>query len=186
MSGLKPKKRSVVLTAATRERLEAITRNGSSPAKRILHARVLLLSDAHHPAGRYRDAEIARILGIHPNTVAHIRTRFVQQGEAAALDRKVRATPPTAPKLDGRAEAALVAICCSPAPQGQVRWTLKLLVQEMVSRRIVTSICRETVRKTLKKTFSNPGANSGSASRRKTRPGSSPRWNRCWTPMPGR
>ena len=186
MGGFKPKKYSVVLTSEARERLEVITRNGSSSAKRILHARVLLLSDAHHPAGRYHDAEIARILGIHPNTVAHIRTRFVRAGEAPALDRKVRATPPTAPKLDGRAEAALVAICCSPAPQGQVRWTLKLLTQEMVARRIVTSICRETIRKTLKKTFYNPGGNSGSASRRKTRPGSSPRWNRCSTPTHGR
>ena len=147
---------------------------------------MLLLSDAHHSAGRYHDGEIAKILGIHPNTVAHIRTRFVRQGEAAALDRKVRATPPTAPKLDGQAEAALVAICCSPAPPGQVRWTLNLLVQEMVARRIVTSICRETIRTTLKKTFYSPGVSSGSASPSRTRPGSSPRWSRCWTSTPGR
>jgi len=186
MKGFKPKKHCVVLTADARERLETITRNGSASAKKILHARVLLMSDAHHPAGRYHDAEIAKVLGVHCNTVAQVRTRFVQQGEAAALDRKVRATPPTAPKLDGRAEAALVAICCSPAPEGQVRWTLTLLVQEMVARRIVTRICRETIRKMLKKTFSNPGVNSGFASRRRMRPGSSRRWSKCSTPTHGR
>lgn len=49
------RKYAVVLTAETRQRLEAITRNGHAPAKKILHARVLLMSDAHHPAGRYRD-----------------------------------------------------------------------------------------------------------------------------------
>jgi transposase len=186
MDGYKRKKYCVVLTAEARERLEAITRKGSASAKKILHARVLLMSDEHHPAGRYPDAEIAKIQGIHPNTVARIRTRFVRQGEAPALDRKVRATPPTAPKLDGQAEAALVAICCSAAPEGQARWTLKLLVQEMVARRIVTSICRETIRTTLKKTSYSPGGNSGSAFPRRTRPGSSPRWSRCWTPTPGR
>ena len=67
------------------------------------------------------------------------------------MDRKRRATPPIQPKLDGRAEAMLVAICCSDPPEGRVRWTLGLLQQEMVGRKIVTSICCETIRKTLKK-----------------------------------
>lgn len=186
MDGSKRRKHSVVLTAEARERLEAITRNGSAPAKKIQHARVLLMSDSHHPAGRYPDAQIAEILGIHRNTVARIRTRFVREGEAPALERKVRATPPTPPKLDGQAEAALVAICCSPAPPGQIRWTLKLLVQEMVARRIVTSVCRETVRKTLKKTSCSRGASSGSASPRRMPPGSSRKWSRYWMPTPGR
>ncbi len=141
----------VVLNPETRQRLESITRNGRAPAKKILHARVLLMSDANHPSGRYHDAQIAAILGIHVNTVARIRTRFVRQGEGPALDRKRRATPPIQPKLDGRAEAMLVAICCSDPPQGRARWTLRLLQQEMVRRQIVTGICCETIRKTLKK-----------------------------------
>lgn len=145
------RKRAVVLPTETRQRLEAITRNGSAPAKKILHARVLLMSDSNHPAGRYHDAQIATILGIHLNTVARIRTRFVVQGEGPALDRKRRMTPPIQRKLDGRGEALLVAMCCSPPPEGRVRWTLRLLQQEMVGRRIVTGICCETIRKTLKK-----------------------------------
>jgi transposase len=176
----------VRLTREARERLESITRNGSAPAKKIQHARVLLMSDQDHPAGRYHDQQIAAILGIHVNTVAGIRTRFVQQGEAPALNRKVRRTPPIPPKLDGHAEATLVAICCSPPPQGQVRWTLRLLQQEMVGRKIVTSICCETIRRTLKKTSCSLGGSSGSASRPRTRPDSSRKWNRSWTPMLGR
>ena len=175
------RKHAVVLTAEARERLESITRNGSAPAKKILHARVLLMSDQQHPAGRYHDEQIAAALGIHINTVARIRTHFVLQGEAPALDRKMRPTSPVPPKLDGRAEATLVAICCSAPPQGQVRWTLHLLQQEMIGRNIVMSICRETIRKTLKKTRCSLGVRSDSAFPDATRPGSSPRWSRCST-----
>lgn len=180
------RKHIVVLPAEARERLEVMARNGSAPAKKITHARVLLMSDQQHPAGRYHDDQIAAALGIHINTVARIRTRFVLHGEAPALERKPRVTLPVPPKLDGRAEARLVALCCSPAPQGQVRWTLSLLQQEMVGRKIVTSISRETIRKTLKKTRCNLGASSDSASRNATRPGSSPRWSKCSISTPSR
>jgi len=176
----------VVLTPESRQRLESITHNGCAPAKKILHARVLLMSASNHPAGRYHDTQIATILGIHVNTVARIRTHFVLHGEAPALDRKERATPPVPPKLDGRAEAILVAICCSPAPEGQRRWTLRLLQKEMVGRQIVTGICRETIRQTLKKTCCSLGVSNDSAFPNAMRPGSSRRWSRCWTPTPGR
>ncbi len=180
------RKHIVRLTPEARERLEAITHSGSGPAKKIQHARVLLMSDQDHPAGRYHDQQIAALLGLHANTVAGIRIRYVQQGEGPALDRKKRLTPPMAPKLDGRAEATLVAICCSPPPEGRARWTLRLLQQEMVGRKTVTSVCCETIRRTLKKTCCSLGVSSGSASRRRRRPGSSRRWNGSWTPMHGR
>ena len=171
----------VQLTAQTRERLESITRNGTWPAKKILHARVLLMSDEHHQAGRYHDHQIAAGLNLHINTVARIRKLFVQQGEQPAVDRKPRQTPPVAPKLDGQAEAQLIAICCSPPPDGRVRWTLNLLQRETVGRKIVTSICRETIRKTLKKTSFSHGASSASALPNATPPASWRRWNRCST-----
>jgi hypothetical protein len=171
----------VQLTPETRQRLESITRNGTSPAKKILHARVLLMSDEHHEAGRYHDQQIAAALSVHINTVARIRKLFVQQGEQPAVDRKPRQTPPVAPKLDGQAEAQLIAICCSPPPDGRVRWTLNLLQRETVGRKIVTSICRETIRKTLKKTSFSHGASSASALPNATPPASSRRWNRCST-----
>lgn len=180
------RKHIVVLTPETRERLESVARNGSAPAKKITHARVLLMSDQQHSAGRYHDDQIAAALGLHVNTVARIRIRFVLHGEGPALDRKPRATPPVPPKLDGRAEAILVALCCSAAPQGQVRWTLHLLQQELVGRKIVTSISRETIRKTLKKTRCSLGGSSDSASRNVTRPDSSPKWSRCSISTPSR
>ncbi len=179
-------KYAVRLPADARARLESVTRNGAAPAKKIMHARVLLMSDQHHEAGRYHDHQIAAALAVHVNTVARVRKAFALRGEGPAVDRKVRTTPPVAPKLDGHAEARLVAICCSPPPLGRVRWTMGLLQQECVGRKIVTSVCRETIRKTLKKTSCDRGASGGSASPSVTRPVSSRRWNKCSTSTPSR
>jgi transposase len=151
------RKRKVRLTGEQRERLEDITRNGNNSAKRIMHARVLLMSDEGHPLGRYKDADIARHLGVSERTVGRVRTTFVRHGESVALNRKVRESPPVPPKLDGAAEASLVAVCCSPPPEGRARWTLSLLADELVSRKVVVSVCKETVRTALKKTSCGRG-----------------------------
>jgi hypothetical protein len=179
-------KHVVRLSAEARARLEAVARNGAASAKKIMHARVLLLSDQDHGAGRHRDREIAAALGVHVNTVARVRKTFVRQGEQPALDRKPRETPPVPPTFDGHAEAALVALCCSPPPRGRLRWTLKLLRDEAVGRGIVAEVCRETIRKTLKKTRSSRGASGGSASPNATPPASSLRWSGSWTSTPSR
>lgn len=176
----------VDLDSATRQRLEEIVRNGASPAKKIMHARVLLMADAHHPAGRYHDRQIAGMLGLHINTVARIRKAFVLQGEQPALARKQRETGPIAPKLDGHGEAQLVAICCSTPPAGRVRWTLNLLVEALVGRKIVTSVCCETVRKTLKKTRCSRGVSNASAFPNATPRVLPPRWSRCSICTPSR
>jgi len=171
------RKLSVRLSAEEREQLEIITRNGTSSAKRITHARLLLMADQDHPEGRYKDAQIAKALGVHVNTVARTRRKFCRQGQKAALDRKVRAAPPVPAKIDGALEAHLVAICCTPAPEGRRFWTMNMLADELVKRKLIVSIGRETVRKTLKKTSFNPGGPSGSVFPNATRPGSSRKWN---------
>jgi hypothetical protein len=53
--------------------------------------------------------------------------------------------------LDGEGEAHLIAIACSPAPEGRERWTLKLLQREMIKRQHVRTISHETIRTVLKK-----------------------------------
>jgi hypothetical protein len=170
------RKQAVRLGADERERLDALTRNGSTSAKRIMHARVLLMADQDHPNGRYTDAKIAAALGVHVNTVARTRRTFARQGERAAVDRKVRATPPVPATIDGAVEARLIAICCTPAPEGRRHWTMSLLADELMKRKLVVHIGRETVRVALKKTAASRGGSSGSASRSATRPGSWPRW----------
>lgn len=176
------RKLSVRLSAEERERLEALTRVGKSSAKRIMHARILLMADQDHLQGRFKDVQIAAALGVHVNTVAKTRRKYCLKGEKAAIDRKVRDTPPVPAKVDGALEAHLVAICCTPAPEGRRCWTMSMLADELVKRKLIISIGRETVRKTLKKTSCSLGAPSGSAFPNATRPGSFRRWKSSLTP----
>ncbi len=164
-----PAKYVVTLSEAERSRLTDISRNGRAPAKKILHARILLLADQGHPEGGWTDERIAEALGLHPYSIARIRKRFVTQGEGPALNRQIRVTPPNPRKIDGEIEAQLVAICCSPAPEGRARWTLNLLVDALKTRGIITEISRETVRQTLKKMNYDLEKSNATASRKKTR-----------------
>ena len=106
--------------------------------------------------GGLTDEEVARSLEIASATVERIRRRCVEEGIEAALGRKEqqRRRPK---KLDGAAEAHLIALACGEPPQGRVSWTLRLLADRLVECEIVESIHPETVRKTLKKTNSSLG-----------------------------
>jgi transposase len=167
-----PNQYPVHLTAEQRVAFEAIAATGQAPAAKIRHARVLLLTDRDRPNGPYTDPQIADALSMHVNTVARIRKRFVREGEAPALNRKVRVEPPTPAKIDGRAEAHLVATCCSAAPEGHSRWTLQLLADELKKRGLVSSVSTETVRLALKKTNCSRGVSSAGVSRNASRRGS--------------
>ena len=107
-----PNQYPVSLTPDQRDRLERLTGTGAAPVSKVRHARVLLLSDGARAGGRLTRDRIADVLGMHVNTVDRLRKRFVLEGEEPALNRKVRAEPPTPAKIDGRAEAHLVATCC--------------------------------------------------------------------------
>lgn len=176
----------VRLTDEARAALEVITRNGRNSAKKIRRAQVLLWSDVNREGGRLSSREIAERLGMHDNSVDRIRKQFVQEGEVAVLERKVRESPPVSPKIDGHVEAQLIAICCGPPPEGRVRWTLTLLASELKRQGLVTSVCAETVRKTLKKTSCSLGGSSAGASPSGIRPGSSHRWKTSSTSTPHR
>jgi transposase len=87
-----------------------------------------------------------------------VRRCFVEVGLAASLKRQPGGG--RKPKLNGQQEAYLIALRCSDAPQGQARWTLRLLADQMVALGQVESMSDETVRQVLKKTNYNPGSNS--------------------------
>ena len=91
-------------------------------------------------------------LGVMERTCQHVRRRAVEQGPMVALERRPRPFPPVPKKLDGEKEARLVQVACSVPPEGRVRWTVKLLAEELVRLEVVESICEETVRQALKKT----------------------------------
>ena len=141
----------VRLTEVERAELEALVRKGKASALAIARARILLKADQGKNGEARTDAQIAEALGIAAKTVFNVRRRWVEEGLEAALHRKKQDCPSRSRKLDGVAEAKLVATCCGPAPQGRARWTLRMLADKLVEFEVVHSISPETVRSTLKK-----------------------------------
>ena len=146
------KKYIVRLTAEERTELEAMVTKGKVAAYKIKHANILLAADVHGPA--WPDQQIATAFSCHPGTVENVRRRLVREGLAAALERQKQAQPSRLPKLDGRGAVRLIALARSTPPEGQDRWTLKLLADRLVELEVVDTISDQTVRRTLKKTAS--------------------------------
>jgi len=163
----------VYLKPKVRRELESLCRQGCVSAAKVRKARILLYADENRSDGALRDHEIAERVGLCERQVVRIRQQFVREGGGAPkLGRKPRSRPGTTPKFDGRAEAQLVALCCSKPPEGRSRWTIRLLADELGRLQIVTYVCPETVRRCLKKTGLSPGNHGDSAFRSKTGRGS--------------
>jgi transposase len=135
----------VKLTPKERRKLLAMVNKGQNKAAVIRRAHILLKSDEGKS-----DRLISDLLYIHEDTVRNVRKRFVEDGLQAAVEDKPG--PPPNPKLNEQQQAHLVAIACSTPPEGQARWTLELLVAQLVKEGVVAAIAPETVRLALKKT----------------------------------
>ena len=166
------KKYVVQLTAAHRQRCVEMARAGSAPARSITHAQVLLKADASPDGSGWTDSAIAEAFGITTVTVAHVRKTFVTEGLDAALSHYRGPGREYPCKLDGCQEAHLIALACTTPPAGRVRWSLRLLADQMVELGYVDTISHNTVGRVLKKTTCNLGAPCAGASRRSTMPSS--------------
>lgn len=144
------KKYIVRLSADEREELGELVSKGKAAAYKIKHANLLLQVDAAGP--QWTDEQAAAAFRCHVNTVRNVRQRLVEQGLAAALERQPQAVPSRPRRLDGQAEAHLIALACGEAPAGRVRWTLELLADKLVELNIVETVSYRTVQRTLKKT----------------------------------
>ena len=154
-----PKKYMVELAQDERDELEAVLKSSTRravSATKLQRARILLAVDQGGGGGgagpALTDMQVVDALGVTERTCQHVRRRAVEQGPMKALERRPRPLPPVPKKLDGEQEARLVQVACSVPPEGRVRWTVKLLAEELVRLEVVESICGETVRQALKKT----------------------------------
>ena len=129
---------------------------GKAAARKLVRARILLLADQADGGPGKQDQEIADALGCGRATIGRTRQQFVEEGMEAALNPKPT-TRIYQRRLDGKAEAYLVAIACGAPPEGRARWTLRLLADRMVGLGCVESVCHEAVRQTLKKMKSSLG-----------------------------
>ena len=149
-------KYGVRLTAEQRDQLEHLVRAGKSTARVVTRARILLKTDQGWPA-----PQVAQALDVVDGTVYRIKRRFAEDGMDRAL--KDRPQAHRYRKLDDRGEAHLIALACSPAPEGHGHWTLRLLAGKVVELGLAPSLSHETVRLHLKKTSSSPGRSGSGA-----------------------
>src|SRR5688500_15943092 len=125
--GCMKKRYTVVLTQDQCQQLKTLIAAGTAPARTLAHARILLKADQG-----WSDDTIAVAVEVSRPTIQRVRQRFAQEGLWAALERR----PPDRQylrKLDGHQEAHLIALACSSPPEGQGRWTLRLLADRMVA-----------------------------------------------------
>ena len=146
----------VSLTEQERAQLRTVVGSGVAPARMLTRARILRKADHGEGGPGWSDAAIAGALDVQPAMVQRIRRQFVTEGLAPTLARK-RPDRVYERTLDGRGEAALVALACGAPPEGQAQWSLRLLADELVRLDVVEMISPETVRQTLKQTTSSPG-----------------------------
>ena len=143
-------KYEVALNEEQRHALHQLISKGKAPARKLAHARVLLKIDRNAPGPRWTDEQVAEAFEVSRYTVIRIRERFVEHGLDDALNHR-HAPRARSRVLDGEQEAHLIALACSPCPDGQARWTLRLLADRMVQLEYSEHVSYETVRRTLKK-----------------------------------
>jgi hypothetical protein len=146
----------VTLKSDEREVLEQLLTRGKAAARKLTRARILLKIDAGEHGPGWTDGEVVDALDTSASTILRLRRCFVERGFEAVLDDKP-SDRMYERRLDGRAEAHLIAIACAPPPEGRALWTLQLLADRLVELKLVDSVSYETVRRTLKKTNSSRG-----------------------------
>jgi putative transposase len=139
----------LAISDADRAALQEYVRTGTKSARSLTRARILLLSVERQPI-----ATIAKTLDVCPATVQNVRRRYRNAGLAAALHDQPRSGQPR--KVTPREEAYITTIACSTPPDGQVRWTIRLVTDRLVKLYGV-ELSPEAVRQVLKKVSSSPG-----------------------------
>ena len=139
----------ITLPEEERTELSQLIKSGKHSARVLGRARVLLLLDRSQGEKR-KLQEIADMMLISIGTVSNVKRRYLKGGLEYGLYDRPR--PGAKPKIDGEVEAHLIALVCSDPPEGQVRWTLRLLADKLVELELVETISHVAIGDALKKT----------------------------------
>jgi transposase len=127
------------LRKVDQEALVQILRSGVQQVRVVLRTLALLrLSDGESPP------KVARFLDLTPKTVRDIGKRYLEAGLDRALYERPR--PGAKPLLNPTERQRIIAMVCSDPPEGQARWSVRLIVEEAIKRKLVPQVGRETVR----------------------------------------
>ena len=146
------KKYIVRLSGEERKSLNKLITSGKGPARMFTRARILLKADIGEEGPSWPDEKIAEALDVTVQTIERIRKQLIEEGLESVLNRREYTQKVSRKKLDGDAEAHLIALACSETPEGYARWSLRLLADKMVELGYIESISHEAVRRVLKKT----------------------------------
>jgi transposase len=146
------KKYPVALSAEDRQALVRATTTGVRSASMIRRARVLLALDTSVGEVDPRKV-IADRVGVSCETVRLVSKRYVNTGGDvwATVGRKKRALPPVPSSVTGEVEARLIALACSTPPEGQARWSLRLLEKHVALIEDIPNLDHSTIGRVLKK-----------------------------------
>src|SRR5712692_6316218 len=150
----------IELSEAERTELERFVRRGKAKARAIKRAHILLKSGEG-----WTLEQLVETFEVSETTVSNVRKRYREGGVARILHDKVQAKRRRA--LAGAEEEVLVALACSPVPDGHDHWTLRMLRDKLIELAVVEHVSAATVQNRLKKMTSNPGTVNTGVSRKK-------------------
>jgi beta-phosphoglucomutase-like phosphatase (HAD superfamily) len=112
---------------------------GVQQVRVTLRALALLQLDKGVPAPR-----IASVVPLTAQAIRRIGHRYAEEGLERALFEKAR--PGATPTLDDARKQRVIAMVCSSPPEGFARWTVRLIAEEAVKRKLIPRVGRETIR----------------------------------------
>lgn len=143
--------KEIYLTPETQEYLQKIIKAGVHNSHVITRARVLLMLDRTGKTDHVRYKRTAENANISVQAVYNMRDEYLaNQDIESYLNRKKRDTPPRAQKIDGKAEAQIIALACGEPPKGYSKWTVRLLRDKAVELHFVDGLSHMTIQRLLK------------------------------------
>ena len=130
---------SIDVTPKDRKELTKLLSGGVQQVRVILRALALLQLAKGESAPR-----VANLVPLTSQAIRKIGHRYQERGLDAALFEKQR--PGAAPVLDASQKQRIIAMVCSDPPEGRARWTVRLVAEEAVKRKLVPRVGREAIR----------------------------------------
>ena len=149
---MRGKHEKIELSESKRKELEKFTKTGTRSVRLVNRAKIILELDEAEGRKPMTQAEIGERTGVTRQTVNDAKKAFIaSESESAFLTRKKRATPPVEPKITGEVEARIIALACSPVPEGFAKWSVRLLADKCGELNYIGSISFKSVQRVLKK-----------------------------------
>ncbi len=129
----------VQLERKDRQQLSGMLAKGRESSRVLRRASILRQLDSGQKA-----AQVAASVGVAAKTVRAVARRYEEEGLESALYERPR--PGKQRALDVGQSQRIIAMVCSPPPEGIARWSVRLIATEAVKRKLVPQVGRETIR----------------------------------------